>query len=139
MKHCRLPTGMVLWHQRIIIENPLCLQCRMASEDILHATRDCPKARAMWTALLKDSLAHQFLQATSLDAWLELNLSTPMERLTSYRYWSYVFHQTIQDLWTHRNAGIHRQKSWPSPYVFVRMVLLKVWDTLHSWYTNDPS
>lgn len=133
LQHGRLPTADYLW-RRNIVEHPACFICNAPHEDLLHVLRDCPRSRNVWTLLLHGCDVPAFWTATSVDEWLQLNLSINMERLTDHLHWRYIFRQCIHDLWTARNASLHRTAVWPGCYLFVKFLLTRVTDTLIVWY-----
>lgn len=129
LKQGRLPTAEYLW-RRHVLPCPTCPICSAACEDILHAVRDCPRARASWESLLSGSGTQPFWQVTNVEDWINLNLSAPMERLTNQLHWRYIFKQCLLDLWIARNDELHRNRNWPGVPFFVKTTLSRVLATL---------
>lgn len=59
MAHGRLMTNMERWRRRIA-SDAYCARCQTEPEDVMHALRDCPRAREVWGSLGWNDQQHEF-------------------------------------------------------------------------------
>ncbi|KAF7831783.1 putative reverse transcriptase [Senna tora] len=80
-----------------------CSRCGGTYEDVLHAIRDCPRARNLWMRLVRSSHWPEFF-SRDLKTWLQLNVSKQLGRLD--QDWPSTFATTCWSLWRWRNEAI---------------------------------
>ncbi|CAI9087190.1 OLC1v1021204C1 [Oldenlandia corymbosa var. corymbosa] len=96
--HDRLPTN-VLCKRRGVIPTETCSGCSREAESTLHALRDCPVARELWTQLVPRDRRHTFFQQ-ELKQWLKSNLDANDLK------WKTNFVSTCWLIWRWRNERV---------------------------------
>lgn len=71
--------------RRYISSNPLCDRCQIDEEDIMHAIRDCCKAKAIWNVLLSPSDALEFFRLARRE-WLGWILKADVAQIRPARW-----------------------------------------------------
>lgn len=81
---------------------PVCLVCNTKSETIVHALRDCPKAKCFWNSLLPPMSPNLF-NGVPLVEWLKINCRSSRISVISDMEWGTIFPMVVWVLWLHRN------------------------------------
>lgn len=110
---CRL-----LFHGRLLTNQQRCIRglttddscprCNLATEDLNHLLRECPKAKEIWHTT-RESKWLEAYERQPMDQWLQLNPES--QEKTSYNIpWGIVFLYTIWEIWKARNNVVFRQE-----------------------------
>ena len=87
--------------------NTACPLCHQATKSIIHALRDCPMARPIWTQLGKKAFDCAFYSG-DFESWLATNGRTITSISLNQPPWMYVFLFAIWYIWLRRNAAVFK-------------------------------
>ena len=88
----------------------LCPICREEKETVLHALRDCPRARALWLQLGVRNMNQDFWRSEPQD-WFASNGSLGSRTMHGKSQWSMLFSFAIWMLWKSRNQVVFTGKA----------------------------
>ncbi|KAF7837882.1 ribonuclease H [Senna tora] len=95
--------------RRRIADSTVCDRCGGISEDIIHALRDCNKAKDIWLRLVKPSSWPEFFHLDLRD-WISLNLHSNLGVFDLS--WKEVFATTCWSMWRRRNEQVFNQRDF---------------------------
>ena len=81
----------------------VCPVCNIESETIIHALRDCPKAKCFWNFLMPPLPSNIFYGVPLVD-WLKLNCRCSRFIAILDIEWGTIFPMAVWILWLHRNS-----------------------------------
>lgn len=81
---------------------PVCPVCNSKLETIVHALRDCPKAKCFWNSLMPP-LTPNIFYGMPLVEWLKLNCRCSRFSASSNIEWGTIFPMAVWIFWLHRN------------------------------------
>ena len=82
--------------------SPVCPACNTELETIVHALRDCPKAKCFWNSLMPPLPPNVFYGVPLVD-WMKLNCRCSRFSAISDVEWGTIFSMAVWILWLHRN------------------------------------
>lgn len=88
----------------------LCPICREEKETVLHALRDCPRARALWLQLGVRNMNQDFWRSEPQE-WFASNGSLGSRTMHDKSQWSMLFSFAIWMLWKSRNQVVFMGKA----------------------------
>lgn len=103
VQHGRLITNQR--KNRLGLGDPYCDRCGTITETVLHALRDCPHAKFVWTHLVKYCKRASFFFG-DLHQWISLNLREDFGWVSNSS-WRATWRITCSLLWTWRNKESH--------------------------------
>jgi len=126
--HGAIMTNKVRWRRKITA-NPCCYHCLTETESIIHALRDCPKARGVWDRIIEVADREAFY-SLNWYTWL-LNNLRDNHPSSKRKFWGLEFGIALWQIWKERNHRIFN--STVSPYTnTVRVIRRLVEDIIHS-------
>ncbi|KAF7830019.1 reverse transcriptase [Senna tora] len=93
--------------KRQISDSSVCDCCGGASEDVIHALRDCDKVRDIWLRLVKPRHWPEFFHSELRD-WISMNLNRNLGVFDNS--WKDVFATTCWSVWRWRNEQLFQHK-----------------------------
>uniref|UniRef100_A0A6N2M5M2 Reverse transcriptase zinc-binding domain-containing protein n=1 Tax=Salix viminalis TaxID=40686 RepID=A0A6N2M5M2_SALVM len=97
--HNAIMTNEARWRRKMT-DNKYCGRCVNEVESVIHALRDCPKARKIWEVFVRAEERGIFF-SQNWYAWLVSNLAPRKER-SRYGDWHLVFGITLWYIWKER-------------------------------------
>ncbi|KAK8999841.1 hypothetical protein V6N11_065333 [Hibiscus sabdariffa] len=100
-------------------EDPSCIICGVANEDVSHVLRECFAARSLWSRLVKVERLDEFLWM-ECHKWLILNLQQPNYFPIQGADWYVLFGSLLWSLWQQRNSLVFGSDDYISDNTFQR-------------------
>lgn len=107
-----------------------CEDCGVVMEDAIHVLRDCPRATAIWNAILPQDLRNDFF-ALNKSTWLNKHLQSPRQWRNNYK-WSAVFGLTCWWIWKWRCNRAHGEET-PPAHCCAEFISRKIAENDHAW------
>ena len=82
---------------------PTCPICNTEPDTIVHALRDCPKAKCFWNSLMPPMSSNIFYGVPLVD-WLKINCRSSRISIISNMELGTIFPMAVWILWLHRNS-----------------------------------
>ena len=102
--------------RRGVINDGCCPICHQEAEIVLHALRDCARAKNVWRQLGVQSSNHEFW-LPNLQEWLNNNAKLRNNHAGAHIPWKTVFSFAVWNIWKGRNGCVFDRKiqtqSWP--------------------------
>lgn len=90
-----------------------CARCDVLAKTALHAIRDCPYAAGIWKSLVSQNVWHSYF-SSSLDDWLNGNLSNCYGFMVTYGGWQTLFSIVSWLIWKHKNEFVFKDACYSS-------------------------
>ena len=99
--------------KRGIVVDEVCPICQREPETILHALRDCLRAKQVWIQLGVKETNREFWRS-NLQEWLQANGKVSSNYIQGKPPWRITFNFGVWSLWKSRNLYVFKRKS-PNP------------------------